>query len=149
MKRLLNLPITLVFASLVIFMSCGSGDDNPDPDIFEEATKKLTVSWSPSAVTGPGSANVQSDWKDFTLSFTGDRDGGDYTTTNVPAGFEDVWPAKGKWKFGDSTSKIDRGGLDITATITDTALTLAFTYADPNARANGLVGDWVFVFGKN
>lgn len=147
MKRLSNLLAALVFASLVIFMSCGGGGSDPAPDPFAEAAVELTASgWSPSAVTDPDDANQLTDWSNFTLSFSGDGEGGSYSTTNVPAGFEAVWPSSGSWEFGSTTSVIERSdNVTITANISATSLTLQFTI-NSGARTSSIDGDWTFVF---
>ncbi len=149
MKRLSNLLAALVFASLVIFMSCGGGGSDPAPDPFAEAAVELTASgWSPTAVTDPDDANQLTQWSDFTLSFTGNENGGNYSVTNVPAGFEAVWPTSGTWEFGSTTSVIERSdNVTITAEITATQLTLQFNIST-GARASSIDGDWAFVFGN-
>lgn len=148
MKRLSNLLAALVFASLVIFMSCGGGGSDPAPDPFAEAAVELTASdWSPSAVTSPD-GNTLSDWSDFELSFNGNGEGGRYNTTGVPTGFEEVWPSQGDWEFGSDTETIERSdGTTITSTISANKLTLEFTF-ESSARTSGIDGQWTFVFGN-
>ena len=85
MKRLSNLLAALVFASLVIFMSCGGGGDDPAPDPLEEIAADLTISgWAqPSTVQTDGGV-ADGDWSGFTITFSGTKDGGNYTVQNVP-----------------------------------------------------------------
>ena len=80
-KRLSNLLAALVFASLVIFMSCGGGGSDPGPSELEITVNNLTVS---GGFSNP--ATVQTDggtpdgvWDTFGISFSGDVNGGNYT----------------------------------------------------------------------
>ncbi|MEQ6166462.1 hypothetical protein AAOE16_04655 [Ekhidna sp. MALMAid0563] len=151
MKQLSNLLAALVFASLVIFMSCGGGGGDDGPSDLEIAVDNLTISGgfsNPTTVqTGGGTAD--GDWSTFGITFTGSVDGGSYTVSNVPAGFEDVW-ANGTWTINDAATVITRtqGGVDtdIVASIGEGSLTLEFDVADPTARTSGIAGEWTFVF---
>jgi hypothetical protein len=151
MKRLSNLLAALVFASLVIFMSCGGGGGNDGPSELEIKVQNLTVSGgfsNPSNVQTDG-GQADGDWSTFGISFTGSVDGGSYTVSNVPTGFEDVW-SNGTWTINDAGTVITRTqngvSTDMTATIGEGSLTLEFFVADPNARTNGIAGSWTFVF---
>ncbi len=152
MKRLSNLLAALVFASLVIFMSCGGGSDDPPVDPLQDELDNLTVSggWSaPSTVTTDNGA-PDGDWSSFGISFTGGLTGGSYTVSNVPDGFGDVW-SSGTWTFGNDQgtviTKVQNGvETDMTASISGTQLSLQFDVAEPTARTNGIAGTWVFVF---
>ena len=152
MKRLSNLLAALVFASLVIFMSCGGGGDDPAPDPLQDELDNLTVSggWSqPSTVTTDG-GTPDGIWDTFSLSFTGTLSGGNYTVQNVPDGFSDVW-ANGSWSFGNDSgtviTKVQNGvTTDMNATITGTQLRLEFDVTESGARTSGISGTWVFTF---
>ncbi|MEO9872692.1 hypothetical protein [Ekhidna sp.] len=152
MKRLSNLLAALVFASLVIFMSCGGGGDDPAPDPLADDLANLTVSggWSNPTTVTTDNGTADGVWTTFGISFTGTVDGGTYTVSNVPDGFSDVW-ADGTWTFGnDNGSVITRvqGGVttDITASIADGSLTLTFDVTESGARTSGISGEWTFVF---
>ena len=151
MKRLSNLLAALVFASLVIFMSCGGGGDDPGPSQLEITVQNLTVSGgfsNPSSVT-TGTGQADGDWSTFGITFTGTVDGGTYTVSNVPDGFSDVW-ANGNWTINSNGNVITKEQnsvvTEITATIGEGSLTLQFDVAEPTARANGIAGAWTFIF---
>ena len=157
MKRLSNLLAALVFASLVIFMSCGGGGSDPAPSVEELAAEDLVgKTWTVDATTITFNSEVpQGDWDNFTLSFSGDATGGTYETDGVPDGFADVWPASGNWSFvlngaGTSVESILRDGeVSMSSFISEASLTLTFTVDDPSgARTNGLYDfPWTFEFG--
>ena len=146
MKRLSNLLAALVFASLVIFMSCGGGGDDPAPDPLIEVAANFSGTWAPTRVDDPEGVNQLSTWSDFRLTVTGTENGGTYSTgTTTPAGFEAVWPASGTWSWGDTTGgSVTRGGVTMTTAITATQITLTFEITGA-ARANSINGEWTFV----
>ena len=156
MKRLSNLFAALVFASLVVFMSCGGGDDPPAPTVEELAAEDLLgKTWSVNASSITYDGNVpDGNWNDFNLTFTGSATGGSYTATGVPSddGFQNVWPSSGSWTFisnGTSVTGISRSdGIEMTGTISESALTLTFTVPDPSTgRTAGLYdAPWSFSF---
>ena len=151
MKRLSNLLAALVFASLVIFMSCGGGGGNDGPSDLEITVTNLTVSggFSNPATVQTDGGQADGDWSSFGIAFTGTVEGGSYTVSGVPTGFSDVW-ANGTWTINDSGKVITKtqGGEDtaIQATIAEGALTLEFDVADPAGRTSGIGGTWTFVF---
>ena len=154
MKRLSNLLAALVFASLVIFMSCGGGGDDPGPSELEITVQNLTVSGGfsgPTVTTDGGQADGE--WENFIIEFEGTVDGGTYTVSNVSPGFGDVW-ANGTWTINQNGSVITKtqdssnGSTEtaITSIIGEGTLSLTFSVAAPAARANGIAGSWTFVF---
>ncbi len=158
MKRLSNLLAALVFASLVIFMSCGGGGDDPAPTVEELAAADLvgkTWTVNASSITYDGSV-PDGNWDNFSLSFSGGAAGGSYTASGVDSsdpGFSDVWPSNGSWEFivsNDRVTGIRRTNDDIpmTGTISGTSLTLTFSVPDPGtARTSGLYdAPWAFTF---
>ncbi|MEQ9466355.1 MAG: hypothetical protein RLN88_03035 [Ekhidna sp.] len=151
MKRLSNLLAALVFASLVIFMSCGGSGGSDGPSDLEIAVENLTVSGGFSGPTSVQTDNGDADgeWQDFGITFKGTVEGGNYTVSNVPDGFSDVW-ANGTWTINDAGTVITKtqGGVDtdIVATIGEGSLTLEFDVDDPSARTSGIAGTWTFVF---
>lgn len=151
MKRLSNLLAALVFASLVIFMSCGGGGSDPGPSDLEITVTNLTVNGgfsNPSTVQTDG-GTPDGVWDTFGITFTGDVDGGNYTVRNVPDGFSDVW-ANGTWTINNNGNRITRiqDGVTttITAAISEGELTMEFDVDDPSGRTNGIGGTWTFVF---
>ena len=151
MKRLSNLLAALVFASLVIFMSCGGGGSDPAPDpLIEVSTNLTSTGWANASNIQTDGGEADGDWRNFTISFTGNESGGTYDVNGVPEGFEDVW-ADGSWTFGNASGSVItkvQGGVttDMTATIAAGSLTLTFDVADPSGRTSGIAGQWTFVF---
>ncbi len=154
---------TTIFA-LVIFISCGGDDPGTDPEetAIEKQLKLLVnegTAWQASAIKQDGVEATE--WADFTLSFTGSGNGGNYTTSGRPDAAEVpnvdvVWPASGTWEFADSStagekdpSKIVRSDgavIDVSATSTKLTLTFEIEEADAGGRIQGVTGTWVFEF---
>lgn len=151
MKRLSNLLAALVFASLVIFMSCGGGGDDPAPDPLIAVAENFATTWTPTSVSDPDGVNQLSAWSNFQLTVSGSESGGTYNTgSTTPDGFTAVWPNSGSWAFGDTSGgAVTRdGSLNMTSTITATQLTLEFSITGAG-RTNSINGDWTFVFSAN
>ena len=153
MKRLSNLLAALVFASLVIFMSCGGGGSDPGPSELEIAINNLTVSggFSNPADVKTDNGQPDGDWDSFGVTFTGNlaNQGGSYEVSGVPNGFSDVW-ADGTWTINNAGTKITRvqGGVTtvMDATIEEGSLTLEFDVEASGGRTSGIAGTWLFVF---
>ncbi|SNT26025.1 hypothetical protein SAMN05421640_3011 [Ekhidna lutea] len=153
MKRLSNLLAALVFASLVIFMSCGGGGDDPAPDPLEEVATDLTASaWAQPSTVQTDGGTPDGDWSGFSITFSGSKDGGSYTVSGVPDGFSDVW-SNGTWSFGNTSGSVitkthtgSSESTDMSATVSEGSLSLTFDVDEPTARTNGIAGEWTFVF---
>ncbi|WP_436517117.1 hypothetical protein [Ekhidna sp. To15] len=153
MKRLSNLLAALVFASLVIFMSCGGGGSDPAPSKGETQAGKISSNWSVSSVRDPDGST--SGWDNFTLRISGTSEGsdgiwgGDYTVTNVPSGLEDVWnPSGGTWKFKSASNVgvlVRDDGVEISVTSSDDSSSLDLEFIISGAgRTSSVNGDWLF-----
>ena len=159
MKRLSNLLAALVFASLVIFMSCGGGGSDPAPTPSELAAADLVGSWTVNASSITyDNGNPDGTWTNFALSFTGSASGGSFTTTGTPTegDFSAVWPASGTWSFitaggtaDGAIQGIDRGDVEMDVNVSETSLTLSFTVPDQGARTSGIAGEWTFTFSSS
>ena len=113
MKHLKHLLAALVFVSLIVFTNCGGGGGGNNPDPAQEQAEKIVASWSLAANGAKLESQTVDGWTGFTLTYTGDKDGGSFTTTNSAS--TDVWPASGTWTFdGDDIGTIVRNdGVDI------------------------------------
>ena len=150
MKQLSNLLAALVFASLVIFMSCGGGGGDDGPTIVEEKTELLSKEWTVNASEVTYDGGTEGDWSGFKLTFTAN---GSYDTDGVPSGYEDVWPSSGSWEFtDDNASDIQRDGeiiMEYTVAEDGSSLSLEFEVPDPSGKTSGLYDAlWVFKFGN-
>lgn len=159
MKKFLNLLTAISILSLVVFISCGGddgdGDGGTDPVLSPEAEQAALLvaggaSWTLNA--GSGSVTVDGvnseDWANFSLTFTGDENGGSFSTSNSASPL--VWPASGTWDFNNSTTSILRNdGVVMTINVTETQLTLSFTIEEEGSgRIQGFGGSWVFNLGN-
>lgn len=151
----------LAILTLVAFASCGDDDgDGSDPDpeptltpeqeqaallTADGATWSLTA--SADAVTVDGTSSE--DWANFTLQFTGDENGGGFTTTNSASPI--VWPNSGTWTFANgSITQLNRNDdVVMTVNVTETEATLSFEVEDPGSgRTLGFGGSWIFRLGR-
>jgi hypothetical protein len=151
------LAISALF-SLLVFMGCGP-DDDPEVPAGKATSDQLTDgTWIPSGVSNAN--QPRDEWADFTVSFSSNTDftGGTYATTGLPSEDTDqiVWKPSGTWEFGEEGTKfnvmIRDGDTDVPVSlVVDTnedgsegTLNMQFELVDPNARAEGFFGKWVF-----
>ncbi|MFY0651063.1 MAG: hypothetical protein JXQ96_03480 [Cyclobacteriaceae bacterium] len=161
MNKFLNLTTTALFLALGVFISCGGGGTEPEPpeDPCEiNAGFLVSGTATVSSVTNPSGTIVTDDWSGFTLTFTGSKDGGSYSTTVsslADASLQNIWAASGSWSFSgsDTTCKtVDvNGGFSAvrptTLAITSTQMTLTFDVPEADTgRTSGIPGTWVFNF---
>ncbi len=162
MKNILNLTTTGLFLALAVFVSCGGGSDPVEEiDPCQVNSGLLTVKAATiSKVTNPSGIIVTTDWTGFTVNFTGNESGGNYST-NVASlsdnSLTNIWAASGTWTFDatDTNCKtiIANGGFTsgtrsiVISAITASGLKLAFNVpvAD-TGRTLGIPGDWFFEF---
>ncbi|MFY0601891.1 MAG: hypothetical protein JXR03_19610 [Cyclobacteriaceae bacterium] len=155
MKKFTQLLTALVFGSLMIFISCGPDKkkDPVEPDARIEIGENFVkvASGAPDEVTFD--TDTRSEWStlNLTLTFDSDTFDGTYTVTGVPdnEGSDAVFGAEGtsgSWSFdGTSTSAITLNGIAMTATVTDSKVTLTFNN-EPGNRVAAFEGDWKFVW---
>lgn len=158
MKKIFNLMSILLMLSLIVFASCNN-DDGPDPDPEPELTPEQEqaarivadgATWSltgtdPVTVDGTPSA----DWTNFTIQFSGDENGGNFTTSNSASPV--VWPTSGTWAFaaGSVSQLVRNDGVTMTVNVTETEITLSFEVEDPGSgRTLGFGGSWIFRLGR-
>ncbi len=141
------LLFTLLLGGMVYFTSCKKPTDPPKSD-EQIRTEELSGTWvlqsGANAVTLDGN-DRSADWAGFTLTL-GDKS---YTTSSSAS--PEVWPASGTWEFGKNADNsvnvnvlVRNDGIEIQNAVTETSLTLQFTYTAPGGRLTGLEGDWVF-----
>jgi hypothetical protein len=149
MKKFLNTLTILSVLSLVIFISCkGDGTDPvPEPTAEQIQAEKIVGKTWKATVTGATiklDAQAAAGWENFTLTFTGNETGGNFTTTNAVSPL--VWPSQGTWKFQNGVTTLLRSdNVQMTLNVTVTQMTLAFTIVDPGSgKAQGFGGNWTF-----
>ncbi|MFT5642204.1 MAG: hypothetical protein ACI9A7_002313 [Cyclobacteriaceae bacterium] len=153
MKKTTQLLTTLVFLSLSIFISCG-GSDPVDIDTRDAQGVLASGTFNENGVSVDG--GTREEWEGFsiTMSYNVDTDQGTFSSSGAPTndGAADVWPSSGTWTFGgaagapDVTTIMRSDGVEMTAGISATALTLGFTIPDAGGRT--FDGDWSFAFNK-
>jgi hypothetical protein len=157
MKHVLNLLSVAAVFSLAVLISCGGNDpgEEPDPVGKERAEALASATWATNSVTNEGTPREE--WADFTITFSANSGftGGTYTTENYPSEDADnlVWKASGQWEFGGDGDNIDintiykdgdtENGLSIVVSA-GASVNIEFDVPDPNARAEGFFGKWVF-----
>ncbi len=156
MKKLSNLLAALVFVSLVIFISCNSSGGDDDPvDPLQTQLDLISGTWTTSTneVLRGGTPPDDSDWGSFTLTISNGNitTGGDYSTTNVPAGFEDVWPSQGSWTWQNTQGTIITRGasgnaqaVNLTVVAGTNTLQISFNNTGLVGRTSGIEGAWTF-----
>ena len=105
-----------------------------------------------------GTTDRTSDFTNLKMSFTGTYVAGGtygYNFTGTRPN-PSPWPASGTWKFGPTVSTMmirldDDPDLGMNYTLTDTQLTISFTYTGAGyagGRIEQVEGDWEFIFTK-
>ena len=149
MKHLKHLLTALVFVSLIIFTNCGGdGGGGSSVDPADDQAELIVFTWSLTSNGAVLESAAQAEWNGFTLTFTGDGDGGNFSTSGSQT--TDVWPSSGTWTFdGDDIGTIARSdGVNIEiSSVTSSGMTLAFTInTSGSARTSGVDGNWTFSF---
>ena len=149
MKHLKHLLAALVFVSLVIFTNCGDdGGGGTKPDPKGDQAELLVIDWDLTSNGASLESAAQADWNGFSVTFSGDGDGGTYSTSGSQT--TDVWPASGTWEFdGDDIDTMIRNDgveMDISS-VTSSGLTLVFNInTSGSTRSSGVDGNWSFTF---
>lgn len=143
MKNKLTFLVALLVVG-VVFSSCKKKTENPKTD-EQIQLEKLTGTWAvPSPAPGNtvtfNSNDLTTDWSSFTITFND----GTYTTNGADYAPE-IWGNNPvTWTFADGdVNTIIRDGINISISVSETTLTMSFTYT-PGGRLNGVDGDWVF-----
>lgn len=133
-------------------VSCG-GDDDEKSD-REVQIDKLVGTWNATEVLFEGSTPPL-DHSKFQLVITKDgKTRAKYEALGRPQG-PSAWPASGSFEFGSNakTNLIRDDQTNIQYSVTDTELTMSFTftgepYAASGGRAKNVEGGWDFKFTK-
>lgn len=162
MNKFLNYFTTAaLILALAIFASCGSGGDDPVEEIDPCETLATTIvkTATVSKVTSPQSVETAT-WSGFTLTFTGDKDGGSFTT-NVQSiadaqndqSLLNIWAANGTWSFVTCTNakvlikSAQLSDREASLAASSTKMTLTFDVPQSDTgRTMGIPGTWVFEF---
>jgi hypothetical protein len=144
------------FRSLIFFtfslgalmlISCGDDDDASvadDPVEQTEEEKQLeslsASAWTMSSITLDG-ADVTTNFSGLVLTIKSDK------TYSTNGSYDPVWPSSGSFTFGSDLNTLTRDdGVSMTIAVSETSLTVTFTYADSGGRIDALPGDYVFNF---
>jgi hypothetical protein len=144
------------FRSLIFFtfslgalmlISCGDDDDasvTDDPVEQTEEEKQLeslsASAWTMSSITLDG-ADVTTNFSGLVLTIKSDK------TYSTNGSYDPVWPSSGSFTFGSDLNTLTRDdGVSMTIAVSETSLTVTFTYADSGGRIDALPGDYVFNF---
>jgi len=151
MKTIKNILLLSLIATMLVFPSCGGGDD---PSISLD--ELLSGSWKLSSVTVDGN-DVTSDFSGFTLSLSSNgpnSGGGYYSATNggslLTSGSYNVDNTK-IYTMNESNGQ---NSYSITSfSLTNDNKTLTFGFYNPTTtfgggRIEGLSGEYVFVLNK-
>lgn len=148
MNKFLSLFTAALFVSLTIFVGCGSSSDPaPAADPLADQAALITAGASNfSSVSLDGTAS-QLDWSQFSLTFTGTKDGGSYTATGIPAEANPtVWKDSGSWTFQgtDANTMVRDDGIVMAVSVSATTMQLTFDITNATSRTQGLNGNYVF-----
>jgi hypothetical protein len=154
MKILRLLSFLVVAAVMSTYVGC-KPDDPPAPPIADVQFDKLKKTWKVSTVSFDGEDRT-ADYSGFQLVLGGTKGTPpfSYNTTARPS--LSPWPASGTWEFGSAVetqiiryNTIDDDELAITYTVTESTLTLTFTFPEGlngYSRTREIEGPWIFTF---
>ena len=127
-------------------ISCGDDDDSVADDPTEQTEEEkqlesLSASvWTMSSITLDG-ADVTTNFSGLVLTINSDK------TYSTNGSYDPVWPSSGSFTFGSDINTLTRDdGVSMTISVSETSLTITFTYADSGGRIDALPGDYVFSF---
>lgn len=145
-RRLGNRLKTFMFVAVgFLIVSCGGGDDNPEPSAQELTYEKLAGQWSLPATRGVVVDGVDRslNYDGFRLSFTESG----YTTTNAG----DLFKASGTWDWANSNTvnelSLDDGKSIIIQSLSTTQFVFSFTQSEGGIRA-GVSGNYTISVNK-
>lgn len=142
MKTKIFYMLAFVMAGAII-IGCDENNGSKEKTEEEKQTEKLSKTWVVDAVEfelGFDTHDRTDEWPSFEVTFTD----GAFTTAN--SSFPDVWPAAGTWSYkeGDLNTIIRGDDVEIAITVSDSDLSMSFTYPAAGGRTDGIEGNWVF-----
>ncbi len=154
MDKFLKFFTFSLFATLIVFASCGDDDDDddsgPGTNPVDDIVNNLIAGGGDWKVATGGvkleSAAVEG-WESFTLKLTGTADKISFSTTE--SANNKVWPGSGSWTFTDgSDGKKGTRSDDIEIDITVSANSLKLEFDITDGRTKGIAGRWSFTMEK-
>jgi hypothetical protein len=148
MKHLRSFIFFTFSLGALMLISCGDDSDDPvTEDPVTESTEEekqlesLSASaWTMSSIILDG-ADVTSNFSGLVLTIKSDK------TYSTNGEYDPVWPSSGTFTFGSDLNTLTRDdGVSMTVSVSETSLSITFTYADAGGRIDALPGDYVFSF---
>ena len=147
MKHFRSFIFFIFSIAAMMLISCGDDDDASvadDPVEQTEEEKQLeslsASAWTMSSITLDG-ADVTTNFSGLVLTIKSDK------TYSTNGSYDPVWPSSGSFTFGSDLNTLTRDdGVSMTIAVSETSLTVTFTYADSGGRIDALPGDYVFNF---
>lgn len=154
MKILRVISFLAVVVALSTYMGCKPKGSDPEP-VADVQFAKLAKTWKASTVSLDG-VDRTAEYTGFQLVLGGTKGNPpfSYTTSGRPSP-KSPWKASGNWEFGSAVETQiirDKGvtadELAISYTVTESTLTLTFTYNGEgyNSRTEVVQGPWIFTF---
>ena len=147
MKQLRKFVFFTFSIAAMCLISCGGDDDTSvatDPVAQTEEEKQLELLsasvWKMSSITLDG-ADATSNFSGLELTIKSDK------TYSTNGSYDPVWPSSGTFSFGSDINTLTRDdGVSMTISVSETSLSISFTYADSGGRIDAIPGDYVFSF---
>ena len=145
MKHLRKFVFFTFSLAALMLISCGNDDSADDlvtqPTEEENQLESLSAStWAMSSVT-LDAADATLNFSGLALTLKADKT---YTTNGS---YDPVWPSSGTFAFGSDLNTLTRDdGVSMTVSVSESSLTVTFTYADSSGRIDAIPGDYVFSF---
>ena len=146
MKHFRSFIFFIFSIAAMMLISCGDDDDSVADDPTEQTEEEkqlesLSASvWTMSSITLDG-ADVTTNFSGLVLTINSDK------TYSTNGSYDPVWPSSGSFTFGSDINTLTRDdGVSMTISVSETSLTVTFTYADSGGRIDALPGDYVFSF---
>ena len=143
MKHLRSFIFFTFSLGALMLISCGDDSDDPVTESTEEEKQLESLSasaWKMSSITLDG-ADATANFDGLVLTIKSVK------TYSTNGSYDPVWPSSGSFTFGSDINTLTRDdGVSMTISVSETSLTVTFTYADSGGRIDALPGDYVFSF---